>query len=51
MGDIKVWHDAWLRDEENSFVRSPMILGKKDMYLSDLIEEGGKEWRTNLICK
>jgi hypothetical protein len=47
--NIRVWQDAWLRDEDNFFITTPMIAGKENMRVCDLMEAGGSGWRRNLI--
>ncbi|KAK2434249.1 hypothetical protein QL285_019418 [Trifolium repens] len=47
--NIRVWQDAWLRDEDNSFITTPMIEGRENMRVCDLMEAGGGGWRRNLI--
>jgi hypothetical protein len=49
--NINVWRDAWLRDNNNSHVTTPLICGRENMCVHDLIEEGGREWRREAILE
>lgn len=44
---IKVWHDPWLCQDEDSFVETPMVDGLEDLWVSDLIHD--RTWDVTLV--
>ena len=45
--EIDIWDDAWVGDGEGRFITSDRVEGLSRV--SDLIEDGRKEWKVDLI--
>jgi hypothetical protein len=46
---INIWNDPWLREQENAFVTSPMVQGREQLTVADLLNPLSHNWKWDLI--
>jgi hypothetical protein len=46
---VSVWNYPWLRNENQAYITTPMIEGREDMKVSELIDHDIGKWNITLI--
>ena len=46
---LNIWHDSWLKNNDNLKLLTPIIEGLKDLRVQDLLKPGSRDWDIELL--